>query len=75
MKFEYSYKIQKILLVATEVDRLANVCVMSSEHTAGQNHDARTVNKFFGNVAMVKYVGTISTNLNCMYKELRQVLN
>jgi len=32
------------------------MCVMSSEHTARQNHDARTV-KFFGNVAKVKCVG------------------
>jgi hypothetical protein len=48
---------------------------MSSEHTAGQNNNARTVNKFFEHVAMVKCVGTISINFNCMYKELRQFLN
>jgi len=49
--------------------------VLSSEHTVGQNHNARTVNTFFGNVVMVKCVGTIPTTLNCMYKELREVLN
>lgn len=73
VKFESSYEIQKLSLVAIDVDR--QMCVMSSEHTARQNHDARKVNKFFGNVAKVKCVGTIPTNLNCTYKELRQVLN
>jgi hypothetical protein len=31
---------------------------------AGQNHDINTGNRFYGNVAQFKYLGTAGTNQN-----------
>jgi hypothetical protein len=38
---------------------------------AGQNHDIKLVTRSFGNVAELKYLGTIATNQNLIHEEIK----
>jgi hypothetical protein len=44
---------------------------MSCHQKAGHNQDIKTVNKSFGNMMEVRYVGKTKTNENCIHEEIK----
>jgi hypothetical protein len=46
---------------------------MSHHQTAGKNHNIKTIKRFFENVAMLKYLGMIVTNLNLIEEEIKRL--
>jgi hypothetical protein len=49
--------------------------LLSHHQNAGQNHDMKTVNRYFENVAQFKYLGTKATNQNLIQEEIKRRLN
>jgi hypothetical protein len=49
--------------------------LLSSHHNAGQNHDIKTANRYFENVAQFRYLGTTITNQNLIQEEIKRRLN
>jgi hypothetical protein len=49
--------------------------IMSQHPNSGQNHNIRTANESFENVAKFKYMWTILTNQNNTHDEIRSRLN
>jgi hypothetical protein len=49
--------------------------IMSRHPNSGQNHNIRTANESFENVAKFKYVGTTLTNQNDIHVEIKSRLN
>jgi hypothetical protein len=48
---------------------------MSRHQTAGQSNYIRVANKSFEKVAKLKYLGATLTDQNCIYEEIRSILN
>jgi hypothetical protein len=48
---------------------------MSSHKNVGQNHNIKTPNRSFENVAMFKYLGTTVTHKNLIHEEIKSRLN
>jgi hypothetical protein len=48
--------------------------LLSRRQNAGQNHDVKTANRSFENVAKFEYLGTTATNQNLIKKEIRRTL-
>jgi len=69
------------LLVASkeahlEVNREKTKYMFINHHgNAGRSLDIMIPNKFFENVAKLRYFGTIVTNQNCIHEEIRTVGN
>jgi hypothetical protein len=42
---------------------------------AGQNHDIKIANRYFENVAQLRYLGTAIRNQNLIQKEIKRRLN
>jgi hypothetical protein len=49
--------------------------LLSRQQNAGQNHDIKTANRSFENVAQFKYLGTTITNQNLIQGEIKWRLN
>jgi hypothetical protein len=69
------------LLLADKEDRLeanyedAGYMLLSRQQNAGQNHNMKTTNKSFQNVATFKYYGTTLANGNYFNEEISSTLN
>jgi hypothetical protein len=48
---------------------------MSRHQTPGQDKYTDVANKFFENVAKIKYLGMTITNKNCIHKKIKSRLN
>jgi hypothetical protein len=48
--------------------------LMSCYQNAGQNHDMKTANRSFENVAQLKYLGMSVTNQNLIQEEMKRRL-
>jgi ribosomal protein S2 len=48
---------------------------LSRHQNAGQNHDIKTANRCFENVAQFRYLGTTITNHNLIQEEIERRLN
>jgi hypothetical protein len=46
---------------------------ISHHQTARKNHNIKTVKRFIENVATLKYLGTIVTNLNLIEEEIKRL--
>jgi hypothetical protein len=46
--------------------------LLSRHQNAGQNHDTKTGNRCFENVAQFKYLGTTVTNQNLIREEIKK---
>jgi hypothetical protein len=44
--------------------------LMSRSQKTGQKHSIKITNRFFGDVAKFKYLGTTLTDQNCMHEEI-----
>jgi hypothetical protein len=53
----------------------AKYMFMSRHQTAGQSNYIRVANKSFEKVAKFKYLGSTSTDQNCIHEEIRSRLN
>jgi hypothetical protein len=49
--------------------------LLSSHRNAGQNHDIKTANRSFENVAQFRYLGTKITDQNLIQEEIKRRLN
>jgi hypothetical protein len=49
--------------------------LLSRHQNSGQNHDIKTANRSFENVAQLKHLGTKVTNQNLIQEEIRRRLN
>jgi hypothetical protein len=49
--------------------------LLSRHQNAGQNHDRKTANRSFENVAEFKCLGTTVTNQNLIQKEIKRTMN
>jgi hypothetical protein len=49
--------------------------LLSPHQNAGQNHDIKTADRRFENVAQFKYLGTTITNQNLIQEEIKRRLN
>jgi hypothetical protein len=49
--------------------------LLSRHQNAGQNHDTKTANRSFENVAQSRYLGTTVTNQNFVQEEIKRRLN
>jgi hypothetical protein len=62
--------------VCLEVNAEKTKYILLSRHqNAGQNHDIKTANIYFENVAQLKYLITIATNQNLIQEEIKRKLN
>jgi hypothetical protein len=49
--------------------------LLSHHQNAEQNHDTKTANRFFDNMAQFRYLGTTVTNQNLIQEEIKRRLN
>jgi hypothetical protein len=49
--------------------------LLSHLQNAGQNHEIKTADSCFGNVAQLKYLGMRGTNQNLIQEEIKRRLN
>jgi hypothetical protein len=49
--------------------------LLSHHQNAGQNHNIKTGDRYFENVAQLKYLGTTVTNQNLIQEEIKKRLN
>jgi hypothetical protein len=49
--------------------------LLSRQQNAGQNHDIKIGNRWFGNVEQFRYFGTTITNQNLIQEEIKRRLN
>jgi hypothetical protein len=49
--------------------------LLSRHQNAGQNHDIKTANRCFENVAQLRYLETTATNQNLIQEEIKRRLN
>jgi hypothetical protein len=49
--------------------------LLSRHQNAGQNHDINIPNKFFENVAQLKYLGTTEANKNLIHAEIKRPIS
>jgi hypothetical protein len=49
--------------------------LLSHHQNGGQNHDIKTANRSFENVAQFKYMGMTVTNQNSIQEEIKRKLN
>jgi hypothetical protein len=49
--------------------------LLSRHQNAGQNHDIKIANRYFKNVAQLKYFGTTVTKQNLIHEEIKRRLN
>jgi hypothetical protein len=49
--------------------------LLSHHQNAGQNHDIKIDNKYFENMAQLKYLGMIVTNETLINEEIKKRLN
>jgi hypothetical protein len=61
--------------VSLEIKAKTKYRVASRHQNAGQNHNFLMHNKFFENVAKLKFVETKVTNENCIQEEIKSKLN
>jgi hypothetical protein len=47
---------------------------MSCDQNAGQNQNTQVGGSFFESVGMFRYLGTLVTHQNCLYKEVKNML-
>jgi hypothetical protein len=48
--------------------------LLPRHENAGQNHNIKTANRCFENVAQFKYLGTTTTNQNLIQGEIKRIL-
>jgi hypothetical protein len=49
--------------------------LLSRHQNAGQNHDIKTANRCFENVAQFRDLGTTITNQNLIHEKIKRILN
>jgi ribosomal protein S2 len=49
--------------------------LLSCHQNSGQNHDTKTANRTFENVAQLRYLGTATTNQNLIQEEIKRRLD
>jgi hypothetical protein len=63
------------LEVNTKKTKHVCMCCCLCHQNAGQNHDIKITNRFFGNVAQFRYLGTTVTNQNLIQEEIKRNQN
>jgi hypothetical protein len=76
----FSVNTQTLIDASNEVGLEVNTgktkyMLLSHQKNAGQNHDIKTVNRCFENVAQFRYLGTTVTNQNLIQEEIKRRVN